>query len=313
MKSGVGRSVACKLMALVMPVFVAFSAQAQEAGNTSLDAPNIVLIVADDVGFTDFGAYGSEINTPNIDQLAHRGVIFSNFHVSPVCAPSRAMLMTGVDSHLAGVGYLPEAIPPELEGHAAYQGVLAPDVVTIASLLRDAGYHTYMTGKWHLGHGPGALPHEQGFERSFALDATGGDNYEQRPYLPVLASPVWYADGVPVDLPNDFYSSRYFVDQTIDYIDSNRGDGQPFFAYLPFLAVHIPIQAPAEFIDKYDGVYDEGWHVQRQNRFENAKALGLIPASAGSAMCQQDNDNGMHNQQKTKKYLAKAWRSTPGC
>jgi arylsulfatase A-like enzyme len=280
MKSGRKRATDCTLLSLVLIVFGASATLAQDQGVSPLRAPNIVLILADDVGFTDFGAYGSEINTPNIDQLAYAGTIFSNFHASPVCAPSRAMLLTGVDSHLAGMGYLPELIPPEFEGHPAYRGELAPDVVTIASLLQQVGYHTYMAGKWHLGHGPGALPHERGFERSFALDATGADNYETRPYLPVLEAPVWYADGKPVDLPDDFYSSRYFVDQTISYIDSNRGDNQPFFAYLPFQAVHIPIQAPAEFVDRYDGVYDQGWQVQRQSRIDNAKALGLVPASA---------------------------------
>lgn len=137
------------------------------------DRPNIVLILADDVAFSDFGAYGSEISTPNIDALAARGTLFSNFHASPICAPSRAMLMTGVDSHLAGIGNLPESAPLEHRGQPGYLGQLADDVVTVASRLGAAGYRTTMTGKWHLGHGEGAHPAARGFDRSFALEAVG--------------------------------------------------------------------------------------------------------------------------------------------
>ena len=239
--------------------------------------PNIVVILADDVGFSDFGAYGSEISTPNIDALAARGALFSNFHASPICAPSRAMLMTGMTSHLAGVGNLPETLPPEHQGAPAYLGRLADDVVTVAALLQQAGYRTAMTGKWHLGHTPSALPPAHGFDRSFVLDASGADNWEQRSYLPIYPDAPWFEDGEPATLPDDFYSSQFIVDKAIDYIEEGEGSAEPFFAYLAFQAIHIPVQAPREFVEKYDGVYAEGWEALRRQRFENVRARGLVP------------------------------------
>jgi len=189
--------------------------------------PNIVVILADDAGFSDFGAYGSEISTPNIDALAARGALFSNFHASPVCAPSRAMLLTGMTSHLAGVGNLPETLPPQHQGAPGYLGRLADDVVTVAALLRQAGYRTAVTGKWHLGHEPSALPPAHGFDRSFVLDASGADNWEQRSYLPIYPDAPWFEDGKPATLPEDFYSSKFIVDKAIDYIDEGEGAAAP--------------------------------------------------------------------------------------
>ena len=241
-------------------------------------APNIVVVVIDDAGYTDFGAYGGEIATPTIDSLARQGVRFANFHATPMCAPSRAMLLTGVDSHTAGVANLPESTPPEHRRDPAYQGRLPANVVTLASRLRAGGYHTYMAGKWHLGHGPGDLPVDRGFERSFPMDATGSDNWEQRPYFPIYKQADWFEDGQRATLPKDYYSSRFLVDTIIRYVDSKPDDGRPFFAYLPLLAIHIPIQAPDEFVRKYEGRYADGWQAQRQRRYEGAIRAGLIPA-----------------------------------
>ncbi len=241
-------------------------------------APNIVVIVVDDAGYTDFGAYGGEIATPTIDALAAGGVRFSNFHATPMCAPSRAMLLTGVDSHTAGVANLPESTPPAHRRDPAYQGRLAANVVTLASRLQASGYHTWMAGKWHLGHGPGDLPSDRGFERSFALDATGSDNWEQRPYFPIYKQADWFEDGKRATLPADYYSSRFLVDQMIRYVDGKPDDGRPFFAYLPLLAIHIPIQAPADYVGKYEARYADGWDVQRRRRYEGAVRAGLIPA-----------------------------------
>lgn len=249
-------------------------AQAQEV------RPNIVLILADDVGFSDFGAYGSEISTPHIDALAASGTLFSNFHASPICAPSRAMLMTGVDSHLAGIGNLPESAPLEHRGRPGYLGHLSEDVVTVASLLKQAGYRTYMTGKWHLGHDEASLPPARGFDRSFALDASGADNWEKKTYLPIYDGADWFEDGRPTDLPADFYSSEFLVDKTIEYIESGKEEVRPFLSYLAFQAVHIPVQAPREFIEKYDGVYADGWDALREKRFRAATERGLISADA---------------------------------
>lgn len=257
---------------------ILFAVFLPSAGAQENKRPNIVVIVADDVGFSDFGAYGSEISTPHIDALASQGAQFSNFHTAPVCAPTRAMLMTGTDSHLAGIGNLPESAPREHRGQPGYLGRLADDVVTVASLLRDAGYRTAMAGKWHLGHDPASLPPARGFDRSFALDASGADNWEKRSYLPIYDDAPWFEDGEPADLPEDFYSSKFIVDKTIEYLDAGGESDRPFFAYLAFQAVHIPVQAPREFVEKYEGVYADGWDALRQARFANVIERGLLPA-----------------------------------
>ena len=239
--------------------------------------PNIVLILADDLGYTDISPFGSEISTPNIARLAGEGLSFTNYHTAGSCAPARAMLLTGVDSHKNGVPNIPEALPAEQMAYDHYQGVLNDKVVTLANVLQAGGYHTYMTGKWHLGHTPELLPSARGFDRTIAMADTGADNWEQRTYLPIYDKANWYADGAEHTLPDDFYSSEYFIDKTIEFIASNTEDHQPFFAYVPFQAVHMPVQAPREFSDKYAGVYDEGWTVMREKRRLAAEEAGVIP------------------------------------
>jgi arylsulfatase/uncharacterized sulfatase len=244
---------------------------------TAADRPNIVFLLADDLGYTDIAPYGSEINTPTLSKLAEDGVKFTNYHTAANCAPSRAMLLTGVSSHLAGVPNIPEMLSPEQKLQDNYQGVLGDNVVSIATLLESAGYHTYLAGKWHLGSAPNKLPSRRGFERTVALMDSGADNWEQRPYLPIYDDANWFADGERFELPEDFYSSKFLIDKTIEFIDSNLSDGKPFFAYVPFQAVHIPVQAPQEYIEKYMGRYDEGWHKLREERHLQAVALGILP------------------------------------
>jgi len=251
---------------------------AQESERPNSERPNIVLILADDLGYTDISPFGSEINTPNIARLAQEGLSFTNYHTAGSCAPARAMLLTGVDSHRNGVPNIPEALPAEQMAYEHYQGVLNDKVVTLASVLQDGGYHTYMTGKWHLGHTPELLPSARGFDRTIAMADTGADNWDQRTYLPIYDQANWYADGAEHTLPDDFYSSEYFIDKTIEFIGSNAQDDQPFFAYIPFQAVHMPVQAPREFSDKYTGVYDEGWTVMRERRRLAAEQAAVIPA-----------------------------------
>jgi arylsulfatase/uncharacterized sulfatase len=239
--------------------------------------PNIVFLLADDLGYTDIAPYGSEVKTPALSKLAEEGIRFTNYHTAANCAPSRAMLLTGVNNHLAGIPNIPEMLAPEQMVHENYQGVLGDNVVTIATLLEGSGYHTYMAGKWHLGAEPGKLPSQRGFERTVALMDSGADNWEQRPYLPIYDEANWFADGKRFELPDDFYSSRFLIDKTIEFIDNNLDDGKPFFAYVPFQAVHIPVQAPQEYIDRYMGVYDEGWDQLRQTRHDRAVELGILP------------------------------------
>ena len=242
------------------------------------DRPNIVVLVADDWGFTDLGAFGGEIDTPNLDALARRGMRFSNFHVAASCSPTRSMLLTGVDNHRNGVGNLREAMPGEHLGKPGYQGSLAPNVVTVASRLQDSGYRTYIAGKWNVGSEPYNLPNRRGFDKSIVQGDTGSDNWEPtKQYLPHLPQVYWFEDGKTANMPAEFYSSEYFVDRTIGYIDADTRKQQPFFAYVGFQANHVPVQAPKAYVDKYKGRYHAGWTVLRQQRLARAIALGIVP------------------------------------
>jgi len=249
----------------------------QLALTAQAEQPNFVVILVDDAGLMDFSSFGGEAQTPNIDALSEAGMSFSNYRTSPMCAPTRAMLLTGLTSHKAGVGALPEIMTPEQRRSPAYSQRLLPGVETIAGKLQAGGYQTFMTGKWHLGHEPGDLPNHHGFDRSFTLDASGADNYEQKSFMPFYADAPWFEDGEPTGLPDDFYSSEFLVDQMVEYLEQ-RDTEKPFFAYLPFLAIHIPVQAPREYTDRYTGVYEDGWDATRQRRIERAKQLRLIPA-----------------------------------
>ncbi len=245
---------------------------------TTPPRPNIVVLVADDWGFSDVGAFGSEISTPNLDELANKGVRFSNFHVAASCSPTRSMLLTGVDHHRNGVGNLREAMPREHLGKPGYQGSLNPNVITIATLLKDAGYRTSITGKWNVGSEPRNLPDQRGFDRSIVQGDTGSDNWEPaKRYLPHTPKVDWFENGKPATMPTEYYSSQYFVDKTIEHLRAGALQGKPFFAYVGFQANHVPVQAPREFIDKYKGKYKDGWTALRTARRDRAAALGLIP------------------------------------
>jgi arylsulfatase len=252
---------------------------AEAAPETTAEAqrrPNLVLIVADDLGWSDIGAFGGEIPTPNLDALAAGGMMLTQFYANQSCSPTRAMLMSGTDAHVAGLAVMgaprqgPQAGAPGYEGHLNFR------VASMADLLKDAGYHTYMTGKWHLGNTIETSPHARGFERSF-VSLSGAAH---------LGSLSWGGPGLApyrvddyrdvVNVGDDFYSTEFYTNQMIDYIESNRGDGQPFFAWLAYTAPHWPLQAPAESIEKFEGWYDEGYDVLHARRLERAKELGLI-------------------------------------
>lgn len=241
------------------------------------DRPNILVVILDDIGFTDLGAYGSEIATPNMDAIAARGAQFTNFHVAPTCAPTRAMLMTGVDSHRTGIPTLEHLVIPEYQGQFGHEGELNTAVATIAEHLSAASYQSFITGKWHLGRSATALPAARGFDRSFILDSSGADNWEHRPYLPHYTRAEWWEDFQPVhSLPDDFYSSQFLTDRLIDYIGEGDAD-RPFFAVLSLQANHIPLQAPREFTERYAGRYDAGWDALRHERHRAAIERGLVP------------------------------------
>jgi arylsulfatase/uncharacterized sulfatase len=271
------------LPALFLTVLVGATGPAATADKRS----NVVIILADDAALMDFGAYGGEARTPNIDALAKRGALFTQFRASPLCSPSRAMLLTGMDAHLTGVATIPEVLPEEQKGQPGYSMALEPGVRTLADRLRADGYRTIMAGKWHLGEAAGEMPQAHGFDRSFALAASGADNWEDRSYMPYYKDAPWFEDGVEASLPKDFYSSRFIVDTTIRYLAETDPD-KPFFAYLPFQAVHIPVQAPKAFIDRYKGRFDAGWEALRRERHQKAQALGLIPQGAPLAALPPD-------------------------
>jgi arylsulfatase len=284
-------------------------AQPQQAGT---QRPNFLIIVADDLGFSDMGAFGGEIATPNLDRLASSGVRFTNFYAAATCSPTRAMLMSGVDHHRAGLGTMNELITDEQRGHPGYEGYLNRRVVTIAELLRDQGYSTLMSGKWHLGETLDQDPSRRGFERSFALEEAGHDHFGRlgmADFLPSwLSAPVrgffrivdkalerflghsnmmvrslrgftYRENGEDVKLPADFYSSDYFSEKLIQYLGEHAKSDpdKPFFAYLAFTAPHFPLQAPADSIAKYHGKYDAGWSVLREQRIARQRELGFIP------------------------------------
>ena len=268
-----------KLILFAMFALAASGCSADEEPSTVSDrAPNIIIVLLDDAGFADLGAYGSEVSTPNIDQLAANGVRFTNFHAAAACSPTRGMLLTGVDNHLVGMGNMLEIMADNQFDQPGYEGFMGYSVVTLPTLLRDAGYHTYMAGKWHLGKTKESIPAARGFERSISLMESGADNFEKKSYLPLYDTVHFYEDFEEVDLPDDFFSTDYYTDRLIEYIGKDRDDGKPFFAYLSLQAQHYPLQAPEEYIDKYDGVYDVGWDEIRAQRYARQVQMGLMPA-----------------------------------
>jgi len=253
-------------------------AAAQETTEPKAERPNILLVLFDDVGFMDFGVYGSSSRTPNIDRVAAQGTMLSRYYTSPFCGPSRAMLMTGMDNHQVGMGTLAETLSPAMEGLPGYSLVWQEDQQTIGTLFSAAGYQTYVTGKWGIGEIGANLPSAFGFDRSFVMDATGGSNYDTSSYLPAHEESAWFENGKPTELPSDWYSSRNLVDKMIEFIDAGDSD-KPFLSFLSLQAVHIPVQAPTSFIESYDGTFDAGWDVMREQRHQRAIELGIVPAT----------------------------------
>lgn len=241
--------------------------------------PNILIIVADDLGFSDIAPFGGNIQTPVLEKFAKEGTSFSNFYVQPTCSPTRSSLLTGNDNHVAGMGIMSEMDYPEL--HAlnlpGYSGELSKQVVTIPEVLRDNGYHTYMAGKWHLGDGPGKDPFDRGFEETFILGTGGGSHWNDRRALSPLQKMEYTRNGNLVEPEKDFYSTKAYTDFMIQFIDKNKSDQKPFFAYLSYTAVHDPLHAPKEYIEKYKGKFDMGWDALWELRLNNLKSLGIVP------------------------------------
>lgn len=254
----------------------------------SIDKPNVLIIVVDDVGFSDLGFMGGEIPTPRIDALANKGVVLTNFHAAPTCSPTRSMLLSGVDSHIAGLGNMFEELAPNQQGKPGYEGYLHERVAPLPALFQDAGYQTFMTGKWHLGLADDQAPTARGFDHAFTLLQGGAGHFADMQSLwetevGVRGQAKYREDGKLLgELPDNFkYSSQFYVDKMLEYIATNNvpvaGARKPFFAYLAFSAPHWPLQAPAEAIARHKGKYDQGYEVLAKQRLQRQIELGILP------------------------------------
>ncbi|KXU96869.1 sulfatase [Caballeronia megalochromosomata] len=259
----------------------------------SAKRPNILYIMADDLGYSDIHAFGGEINTPNLDALVASGRILTNHHTGTVCAITRAMLISGTDHHLVGEGTMGTPTD-ERKGLPGYEGYLNDRALSVAQLLKDGGYHTYMAGKWHIGSGivgsttgGGQTPDQWGFEHSYALlggaatnhfahEPAGSKNYTEDGQYVQPGQPG--QPGGAGGSPTVFYSTDFYTQRLISYIDSNKGDGKPFFAYAAYTSPHWPLQVPEPYLHNYAGKYDAGYDVIRNARIARQKALGIIPA-----------------------------------
>ena len=238
--------------------------------------PNILLIVVDDMGYTDLGAFGSEIATPNIDELAMSGVRLTNFHASAQCAPTRAMLMSGTNNHTAGMGAMfgKTFIEGGFGDRRGYERYLHPRVASLPERMNEAGYNTYMAGKWHLGGDDEKKPTARGFDRAFALMQGSASHLEHRHVRPI----AYRENGTVVEsLPVDFYSTDFYTEKIIEYIGEHNDQDGPFFAYLALTAPHWPLQVPSDYLELHRGKYEHGYDVQRQRRLTEAAKLGVIP------------------------------------
>lgn len=237
--------------------------------------PNILLIVADDLGYADLGCYGGDIETPNIDLLASEGIRFSRFHTAMMCAPTRAMLLSGNDNHIAGMGA--QGSRREAFG---YESRLTDRIVTIPQVLQQAGYHAYITGKWHLGIDSLSIPHNKGFEHSFVCLLGGANHYDDQGLFRSFPKTPYSEDGEKAEWPKGAYSTNLYTDKMISFIEGGKEDGRPFFAFLAYTSPHWPLQVDESYWKKYEGRYDEGYEVLKAKRLGSLKEAGMVPKDA---------------------------------
>ena len=218
------------------------------------------------------------MKTPNLDSLAESGLRATHFYVAPTCSPTRSMLLSGCDHHVAGLGNMEELAGPTQKGKPGYEGHLNHRVVPVARILKEAGYHTYWAGKSHMGYEPSQWPAAMGFERDFTLLQGGGSNWSDMTYPnPAHPNLTFTLNGKILDkLPDDHFSSEAYTDFIIKSNEEHKADGRPFFAYLSFQAVHSPLAAPDEWLGKYKGVYDKGYDAIREERLARMKELGIV-------------------------------------
>ena len=267
-------------------------ASACKEGDERTDTrPNFVTIVLDDMGYSDIGPYGSEIETPTIDELAESGIVFTNFYAHATSTPARGMLFTGKSNHAAGVGNMEGWVPFRREQtyKVGYEGELSRDVYSFPEILADNGYHNMFTGKWDLGSKAGHIPSQRGFHQARSVMLMGGDTHFSEEDGTIITShqlskykkknrQSWYNDNGKemIKFEREFYSVDYYTDMALDML-ANRDTTKPFYLNITHIAPHAPVQAPDDMIEKYLDTYSVGWDVIRKARFDKQKELGLVP------------------------------------
>ena len=234
------------------------------------ERPNIIVILADDMGFSDIGCFGGEIETPNLDRFAAGGMRFTQAYSCARCCPTRASLLTGLYPHQAGIGHMTNEADRRFDyGHPSYRGDLTWNSVTLAEVLGAAGYHTYMAGKWHVGTPRGMWPRDRGFEHYFGI-IRGACNY----FKPGPDKLLTLEDTPVEEVPEDFYTTNAFTNHAIRFIEAQTDDA-PFFLYLAYNAPHWPLNALPEDVEKYRQRYGEGWDALREERFKRQREMGM--------------------------------------
>jgi arylsulfatase A-like enzyme len=270
------------LMALLIAVTIGSGSILNVYAQNPENKPNFLVIVGDDFGYSDIGAFGSEISTPNLDAIAKDGKVLTNYHTAPTCSSARVALLTGVDWHVGGIGTMYELIADNQVGQPGYETYINDRVVTVAELLKDAGYNTMMSGKWHLsGHGfqPGTSPYERGFSNVLTLLEDGSNHFNSAEYVPGW-SVTFMANATKVPRPqNGTFDTSMYTDQLLGFFKKTESEKKPFFAYLAFQVAHSPFMSPPELIDKYDKIYSVGWDKIRDQRFEKQQELGFWPSN----------------------------------
>ena len=240
--------------------------------------PNFLLVVVDDMGFADIEPFGSEIETPTLKRLAEKGVILTSFYAAPTCSPARAMLLSGMDNHIAGIGNMTETVADNQMGLPGYEGHLRKEVPTIAERLSENGYRTVMAGKWHLGMSRELSPGARGFDHALSFSFGGGSHFSDLMGPDVHRPTMLYRKNGELhpELAEDFYSTTSFTSELIEGLESTAHTGKPFFAYLALTAPHWPLQLPPDYGDAFSGRYDEGYDLLRQQRLAKQRELGLF-------------------------------------
>ena len=229
---------------------------------------NIIIILADDMGYSDIGCTGSEIETPNLDKLAKDGLLFTHCYNASRCAPSRASLLTGLYQHRTGMGHMVEDL-----GISGYRGFLNGNCVTIAEILKQNGYKTIMTGKWHVGNDRENWPDKRGFDNFFGIPKGGGLYFYPSKFID---RPIFRNNKQVFPDSTKFYTTDNFTSEAIEFINNANSENKPFFLYLAYIAPHFPLQAWPEDIAKYKGKYDVGYEEIRKKRFERQKELRIV-------------------------------------